>query len=345
MSKARGIQSHQPSRFWQQTAQLYGADESLSGNVKTTVRRESARSILSKNTSPDVPFDYSVNPYQGCEHGCSYCYARPTHSYLDMSPGLDFETKLVAKTNAVRLLEEALAKPEYVCKPIAVSGNTDAYQPIEKRFELTRNILRMCLRYRQPVMLITKSTLILRDIEILRQLAAMNLVSVAVSVTTLDNQLKRIMEPRTAGPEARLKIVSTLSESGIPVSVLAAPLVPKINDHELEAIMSRAKDAGAHACNYIVLRLPWELQQMFVDWLKTHFPNRASAVMSLVQQMRGGKINDVRFGTRMCGQGEFADLLKRRHTVASKRLGFAQERPTLRTDLFRVPGSQMDLFG
>ena len=311
----------------------------------TEVRQELAKSVITRNRSPDVGFDRSLNPYRGCEHGCIYCFARPSHAYWDLSPGLDFETRLIAKSNLAECLEEQLSRPGYVPAPIALGVNTDAYQPIEREQRLTRQALEILLRYRHPVHLITKSALILRDLDLLEALAAQNLVSVAVSLTTLDHELKRIMEPRAASPAARLRCLRELHAAGVPVSVLCAPMIPMINDAELEQLLEAARDAGAHSAGYVLLRLPLEIAELFEDWLRAHFPQRAEHVMSLVRQCRGGANYDSRFGARMRGEGPFADLLARRFQVACKRLGLnRRELRGLDCQRFAPPGAQLALW-
>ena len=315
--------------------------------LETRVTAETARSIISRNQSPDISFDQSVNPFRGCEHGCVYCFARPTHSYLDLSPGLDFETRLTYKQNAVERLEAELRRPGYECRPIVLGINTDAYQPIEKRLELTRRLLQLLLEYRHPVSLLTKGITILRDVDILEQLARRNLVSVSVSLTTLDPALKRTLEPRTASPAGRLRILRAMREIGIRPGVVVAPVIPSINDAELEDILAAAAEAGAVSAGWVLLRLPHELKGLFRDWLETHYPARAEHVMSLVRQMRGGKTYDHAWFTRQTGQGPFAELIRRRFDVARRRYGLDREtRPALDTTQFSVPrrsGDQLTL--
>ncbi|WP_337243486.1 PA0069 family radical SAM protein [Luteimonas sp. gir] len=313
---------------------------------ETVVVEERARSVLSRNRSPDVGFDRSVNPYRGCEHGCIYCFARPSHAYLDLSPGLDFETRLFAKTNAAERLRVELAKPGYVCAPLALGINTDAYQPIERRYQVTRELIALLGETRHPFSLITKSAGIVRDLDLLAPLAAQGLVTVHVSVTTLDNRLSARMEPRAAAPHARLRAMRALAAAGIPVGVMVAPVVPAITDHELEAILGAAREAGADSAGYVLLRLPHELKTLWREWLDLHYPDRAQHVMSLLQQLHGGRDYDSRFGHRMRGQGPFADLLAHRFARARRALGFGRL-PPLRTDLFvapRPPSPQGTLF-
>lgn len=313
---------------------------------RTRVTRERARSVISRNDSPDVGFSQSINPYRGCEHGCVYCFARPSHAYLDLSPGLDFETRLFAKTNAAERLRAELARPGYRPSPIALGINTDAYQPIERRYEVTRQILELLAECRHPVSFVTKSALIERDLDLLAAMAREQLVTVYFSVTTLDNRLAARMEPRASAPHRKLQAMQALSAAGVPVGVMVAPVVPMITDHELERILQASHDAGARAAGYVLLRLPHELKQVWREWLALHYPERASHVMSLVQQMRGGKDYDSAFGRRMRGQGPFADLLASRFARAHKRIGFGRL-PPLVTDRFvapRTPSPQHELF-
>ncbi len=295
--------------------------ESVPDSIATEVRAEAARSVISRNDSPDIPFTQSINPYRGCEHGCVYCYARPSHAYVDLSPGIDFETRLFYKADAARILRAELARPSYRCEPIMLGANTDPYQPVEKRLRVTRDVLEVLLQARHPVMIITKGAMILRDLELLKELAAMNLVRVTVSLTTLDAQLKRTLEPRTASPQARLRVISALAQAGVPVGVLAAPMIPAVNDAELEQILTAAAEAGAKRAGYVLLRLPYEVKDLFRAWLDEHMPLRAEHVMSLVQQARGGRDNDPRFGVRMRGTGAWAEMLRARFELARKRLG------------------------
>ena len=293
--------------------------------VAQEVLPEQARTIIARNSSPDVPFSQSVNPYRGCEHGCIYCYARPGHAYLDLSPGLDFERRLRFKANAAEVLERELCSPRYVCEPITLGANTDPYQPVEAGLGITQRLLEVCERHAQPVSIITKSALVLRDTDILARMAARGLCHVMVSVTTLDDGLKRRLEPRTASGAARLRAVRALTEAGVPVGVLVAPVIPMINDAELEAILAASAAAGARKAAWILLRLPWEVRELFREWLQCHYPERAEHVMSLIRQSREGRENDPRFGSRMRGSGPYADLIARRFTVAARRCGLAGE--------------------
>lgn len=303
----------------------------------TTVTEEHARTILSRNTSPDIPFDQSLNPYRGCEHGCVYCYARPTHAYLGLSPGLDFESRLFAKVNAVELLRKTLAAPRYRCAPIGLGANTDAYQPIERRYALTRGIIALLAETSHPFTLVTKSALIERDIDLLRPMSRSNLVEVFVSVTTLDHALARRLEPRATAPRRRLETIRRLADAGIPVGVMVAPIIAGLNDPEVEAIVAAATEAGASASAYVVLRLPLELSAMFQAWLAAHYPLRAGKVMSLARAQRGGRDYDADFAQRMTGSGPFADLIARRHAQAAARAGLAHTRRSLDTTQFKPP--------
>ena len=331
--KGRGSTSHLAGRFESTVSEAiddgWAVDESeefLAPRLRTEVRAETARSIITRNNSPDVGFSQSVNPYRGCEHGCSYCFARPSHAYLNLSPGLDFETKLFAKTNAPQLLRKELSKPAYVPQPIALGINTDAYQPIERKFKLTRQLIEVMLETKHPFSLITKNALIERDLDLLAPMARERLVHVYFSITTLDNTLSSRLEPRASAPHSRLRAVKRLSEAGVPVGVMFAPVIPWVNDHELEAVLEAARESGATAAGYVLLRLPHEVAPLFRDWLQTHVPDRATHVMSTVQQLRGGKDYDSRFGTRLRGEGVYADLLARRFALASKRYGFEGRR-------------------
>ena len=310
----------------------------------TEVLIETAKSIITRNTSPDLPFDRSINPYRGCEHGCIYCYARPSHAYWDLSPGLDFETKLIAKTNAASVLEQQLSNPGYRVAPINLGSNTDPYQPIEREHLLTRRILEVLLRYRHPVTLVTKGSLILRDLDLLTELAQQRLVAVMISLTSLDDELKRILEPRAAAPKARLRAIRVMRDAGIPVGVLCSPMIPMINDSELESLLTEARDAGAQSAAYMMLRLPLEVAPLFEEWLAAHYPQRATHVLSLIRQARGGELYDSRFGVRMRGEGPFADLLAQRFAKAIKRLGLnRREGFNLDCTVFCPPGGQMSL--
>jgi len=341
--KGRGATSNLAGRFEKNAVEKISDgwyEEESSTHLEETVSPDSARTVITTNDSPDVGFDLSINPYRGCSHACIYCFARPSHSYLGLSPGLDFETKLFYKADAARLLEEELAKPRYICKPIALGINTDGYQPLEKRLGVTRSILEVLVRYRHPVTIVTKSALVLRDIALLADLATDDLISVALSVTSLSDDLKRVLEPRTASPAARLRVIQELARAGIPVGVMVAPVIPAITDHEMEAILQAAHSAGASFAGYTLLRLPHEVKLLFRDWLAAHYPDRAMHVMSLINQVRGGKDYDSRFGIRMRGTGPYAELLQKRFEIASRKLGFSgsDERQDLNTQAFRPPG-------
>lgn len=338
----RGARSDLPNRY---AARHVERDEPVQAPA-TTVTTERARSIITRNHSPDVPFDQSLNPYRGCEHGCIYCFARPSHAYLDLSPGLEFETRLYAKANAAELLERELARPGYRCQPLVLGTNTDPYQPIERRHRITRQLLEVLWRHRHPVSLITKGNLILEDQELLARMAAENLVSVTVSLTSLDPTLKRSLEPRAASPAARLQVIEQLTAAGIPVGVLIAPVIPAVTDHELEALLQAAAGAGASSAGYVLLRLPREVAPLFREWLQTHLPLRAERVMSLLRQARGGQDYDSRYGHRMRGQGPYAELLAQRFRAACRRSGLDhRERTPLDCSRFRRahPQGQLSL--
>ncbi|MBY3539037.1 PA0069 family radical SAM protein [Rhizobium laguerreae] len=311
---------------------------------KTEVQVEKPRTAITRNESPDLSFDRSINPYRGCEHGCIYCFARPTHAYMGLSAGLDFETKLFAKPDAVKLLERELAKPGYKVRVIAIGTNTDPYQPIEKEWRIMRGILEVLNKANHPVSIVTKSAMILRDLDILQEMAAKNLVRVGISVTTLDRKLARTMEPRAATPPRRLETIRTLAEAGIQTAVMAAPLIPALNDHELERILESAKAAGAAEASYVILRLPLEVSPLFRDWLLQHYPDRYRHVMSLVRSMRGGKDYDAEFGKRMKGAGPYAWQIARRFEMAARRFELTRRSVPLRDDLFVPPdGSGVQL--
>ncbi len=311
---------------------------------RTEVQTEKPRTIITRNSSPDISFDRSINPYRGCEHGCIYCFARPTHAYMGLSAGLDFEAKLFAKPDAPRLLERELSRPGYTVRPIAIGTNTDPYQPVEREWRIMRQILEVLSAANHPVGIVTKSALVARDIDILAPMAERGLARVAVSVTTLDRKLARAMEPRAATPPKRLETIRALSEAGIPTGVMAAPVIPGLNDHEIERILDSARAAGAGQAGYVLLRLPHEVSPLFRDWLLRNYPDRYRHVMSLVRSMRGGKDYDAEFGKRMRGAGPYAWQLGRRFQMAAKRLGLNSGRKALRTDLFVPPaGAGMQL--
>ena len=316
--------------------------------LETTVLPEPAQSVITHNNSPDIPFDQSINPYRGCEHGCVYCFARPSHAYVNLSPGLDFETRLFFKKDAAARLREELGRRSYRCSPINLGANTDPYHPLERRLGITRSLLEVLAESHHPVTIVTKSALVVRDLDLLKRLAAERLTRVFVSVTTLDDELKRRMEPRAASPAARLATVRKLSEAGIPTGVMFAPVIPAINDHELEAVVAASAEAGAATAGYLLLRLPGEVRDLFYEWLETHYPERANRVRNRIRQLRGGRDNDPRFGARMRGQGPWADLLRGRFESSCRRHGLEHGRAKpLETALFRPPSrspGQMELW-
>jgi DNA repair photolyase len=347
--RGRGARSNRVGRFetelreavedgWESLAELEP--------FKTDVRREMAKSIIASNDSPDIGFEQSINPYRGCEHGCIYCYARPTHCYLGHSAGLDFETKLYAKVNAAELLERELAHPRYVPKFIALGAVTDPYQPIEREHRITRAVLEVLDRTSHPVGIVTKSALVVRDIDILARMAGRGLVKVAISVTTLDRTIARKMEPRAATPPKRLEAIRALSEAGIPVAVMVAPIIPALNDSEIERILEEARQAGASEAGYVLLRLPLELKELIREWLQTEFPDRAQRVINILRSMHGGKDYTPEWRLRQRGQGPYAEQIGARFRLAVKRLGLNERNSKLRTDLFQRPvarGGQLPL--
>lgn len=355
--KGRGATDNVTGRFEQQTAHRTddGWDSlatefelQAESTLPTRISDEQARSIISRNQSPDVPFSQSVNPYRGCEHGCVYCFARPSHSYLGLSPGLDFETQIFAKRNAPELLAREIAKPSYRPLPIALGINTDGYQPTERKLQITRECLQVLADANHPLSIVTKSALVTRDLDLLAPMAAKGLAHVFISVTTLDNRLSAKLEPRAAAPHTRLKTIRTLSEAGIPTGVLIAPVIPMLTDMELERMMQACAEHGAHAAGYVLLRLPHELKDLWHGWLQTHYPERADHIISLLKQMHGGKEYDSAHHTRMKGQGPFADLIRLRFAKAKQRFGLASNLPALDTTQFRTPATQSpqpDLFG
>lgn len=346
--RGRGALSNPDNRFSPITKEAFDDGWWQTGSADSVVTEQIpdyGRTIISSNQSPDIPFDQSINPYRGCEHGCIYCYARPTHTYWDLSPGLDFETKIIVKPQAGTLLRRALTKPGYQCKVINIGANTDPYQPLEARLNTTRSILEVLQEHRHPVSLITKSSLILRDIDILRDMARDRLCSVAVSVTTLDNDLKRKLEPRTASGTKRLKTIEALVAVGVPVTIMVAPVIPFINDHEVEQILARGRDAGAAKANMIFLRLPLEVSPLFQEWLESHFPDKASHVMSLVRSARNGSDYESKFYTRMVGEGEYAKTIRQRFDIAARKLGYSLgDRFKLDITQFRSGHDQLSLF-
>ena len=342
--KGRGAISNPAGRFEQTPSaavadgwDVVDDDAFAVPDPRTTFTPDQTRDIIATNSSPDIPFGQSLNPYKGCEHGCVYCYARPTHAFLDLSPGLDFETRIFYKTGPAERLREAFDRPGYECRTLAIGTNTDPYQPGEKQYRVTRRLLETLLEYRHPVSIVTKGALILRDLDILTALATEGLASVAISITTLDNDLKTKLEPRTASPGARLRTVRALATAGVPVGVMVAPVIPFINDHEIETIVARGADAGAGSAGYVMLRLPYEVKDLFAEWLAEHYPHKAERVMNRVHDLRGGKAYDAEWGVRMRGKGIYADLIARRFEVALRKHGLGEPRRTeLRTDLFRA---------
>jgi len=317
--------------------------------LRTTVTVEHSKIIISRNRSPDIPFEQSINPYRGCEHGCIYCYARPTHAYMDLSPGLDFESRLFVKPDAEKLLRRELAKPGYVCKPIALGTNTDPYQPIEREWQVTRQIIQLLHDCNHPMTLVTKSSRVERDIDLLASMAERRLVQVFLSITTLDHELARKLEPRATAPRRRMETLRRLSAAGISTGVMFAPVIPAINESELELVLETAAEAGVSHAGYVMIRLPHEVKDLFREWLENHYPDRARHVMSLINDIRDGRDNDPNFGSRMRGQGVFAELVRRRFNKACRHLDLNQSARTLDTSLFKPPfiedSPQMSLFG
>lgn len=349
--KGRGAGINPEGRFETERREAFddgwntGADDDLPP-LKTHVTAERVSSIISRNDSPDVPFTQSINPYQGCEHGCIYCYARPSHAYRNLSPGIDFETRLFAKVNAAEKLREELARPGYRCEVISIGANTDPYQPIEREWKVTRGVLEVLAEHHHPFGIVTKNALVERDLDILASMARKNLVNVFISVNNLDHGIARRLEPRCSAPARRLEAMRRLSEAGVPVGVLVAPVIPFLTDDQMERVLEAAWQHGARQAGYILMRLPWEVKDLFKDWLERHYPLKAKHVMSRVHAMRGGRDNDPNFVSRMRGQGELAQLLAQRFRNACHRLGFNADsrNRTLDTVQFRVPTTQMDLF-
>lgn len=348
--RGRGARSNRTGRFEPTHAEAFDDGWETLGTLdafQKVVLEDTARTILARNDSPDISFDRSINPYRGCEHGCIYCYARPTHCYLGHSAGLDFETRLYAKSNAAELLEAELAAPGYRPATIALGANTDPYQPVEKERQITRRILEVLAKTRHPVGIVTKNALVTRDIDILAPMAAQGLVKVAVSITTLDRRLARAMEPRASTPGLRLEAVRQLSAAGIPTAVMMAPIIPALNDHEIEGLLGAAREAGAREAGYVLLRLPLEIKDLFREWLVDEFPDRAERVLNLLRAMHGGQDYSAAFGLRQRGSGPYAQQIATRFRLARKRLGLDVERLDLRTDLFEKPfsrGQQLGLF-
>ncbi len=349
--KGRGAASNRSGRYEAKAHEAFddgwgAAEDDEPPPLRTTVTRDASRGAITYNDSPDIPFDRSINPYRGCEHGCVYCFARPTHAYLGLSPGLDFETRLFAKPDAPELLRAELAKPGYRPALIALGTNTDPYQPIERQHRITRRILEVLAACSHPIGIVTKSALVQRDIDILAPMAARGLAHVSISLTTLDRELARKLEPRAATPQKRLDTMRALHEAGIPAGVMTAPIIPALNDWELERLLAAAADAGAGAAGYVLLRLPLEIRDLFEEWLALHAPMKSARVLDLVRQTRGGALYDPAFGRRMKGAGPYADLIARRFALACKRLGLNRQRWDLDVSQFRPPrpAGQLDLF-
>ena len=344
--RGRGAVSNTSGRFESQTRVTRDEDFSFDDGwggaeeappTRTTVERDTSRTILARNTSPDIPFDRSINPYRGCEHGCFYCFARPTHAFLGLSPGLDFETRLFAKPDAGALLAATLRKPSYKCRMIAIGTNTDPYQPIEERYAITRDVLKVLSAFNHPVGIVTKGARVTRDLNLLADLASRGLAHVMLSVTTLDHRLARKMEPRASTPQRRLEAIRLLSSAGIPTGVMVAPIIPGLTDHEIEPILEAAAEAGAKTAGYVMLRMPLEIKDLARQWLTENVPDRASKVIAQMQDSRGGKDYDAAFGTRMRGSGPFAELIAQRFKKATRRFGLDGKLAPLRTDLFHRP--------
>jgi len=349
--RGRGVALNESGRF--ETEQRVQCEDGWTATdepkpIETNITRDMSRTVIAKNKSPDLNFDRSINPYRGCEHGCTYCYARPSHAFLGLSPGLDFESQILIKPDAAELLKKELGAKSYKPRTIALGTNTDPYQPVEKRFEITRAILEVLNAHNHPVAIVTKSALVARDADILADMAGRNLAKVALSITTLDRGLSRSMEPRASTPAKRLGAVTALREAGVPVHVMTSPIIPGLNDMEIESLLTAAAGAGAHSASYILLRLPLEVRDLFRDWLEEAVPDRADRVMSLIRQMRDGKDYDARFFERMKGSGPYADLIAKRFRLAARRAGLDLSAPPLRTDLFvspRAASPQLTLFG
>jgi DNA repair photolyase len=349
--RGRGARSNRSGRFEAEVREAFDdgwtLDDEVVDAITTTVSPEKAKTVITRNDSPDVGFDRSINPYRGCEHGCIYCYARPAHAYMGLSPGIDFESKLFFKPEAARLLTQELSNPRYQPEIIHIGGNTDPYQPQERTLRVTRQVIEVLDRFNHPFSVISKSALILRDLDLMASMSTKNLVRVAISITTLDRKLARSMEPRAATPGKRVEAVKKLADAGVPVIVMFAPCIPGLNDHEMEAVLEAAAAAGARGAGYVALRLPLEIADLFQEWLATDHPDRASKVMSLIRQIRGGKTYDSQWGKRMKGEGPIAALMSRRFATAKKRYGLDQPLPPLDLTQFRVPakaGDQLRLF-
>ncbi|MBS0277674.1 MAG: PA0069 family radical SAM protein [Proteobacteria bacterium] len=348
--RGRGAVSNASGRYEKESRVLiddgWNSEEEEDASLKTEILRDSARTIITRNNSPDISFSQSINPYKGCEHGCIYCFARPTHAYLGFSPGADFESKIFTKPNAAELLRKELASPKYVPQVLAIGTNTDPYQPIEKKLRIMRSILEVLWEFKHPVGIVTKNAGILRDIDILAPMAEAGLAKVALSVTTLDRKLARAMEPRASTPPRRIEAIKALASVGIPTAVMFAPVIPALNDEELETVLETAKDAGARSAGYVLLRLPLEIKDLFREWLEANEPGRAKHVMSLIRSMRGGKDYDAQWNTRMRGTGPYAEMIARRFHLAVRRFGLNTDHRPLDTRQFKrpaQPGQQLEL--
>jgi DNA repair photolyase len=347
----RGAKSNATGRYEAFTHHAFddgwaAGEEEDPPKLQTTLQVEKARRIITHNDSPDIGFNSSINPYRGCEHGCIYCFARPSHAHMGLSPGIDFETRLFFKPEAARLLERELSNPRYRCERIQLGANTDPYQPIERKLMITREILKVLSRFRHPVTITTKNALVARDADILGPMGQANLAMVSISITTLDRKLARAMEPRASTPERRLAALKALSDAGVPVMVGFAPVIPGLNDHEMEAVLERAAEAGARHAHYVAIRLPWEIKDLFREWLEAERPDRAKRVMSLIRQMRGGRDYDATWGKRARGEGPVAAVISRRFFLAKARFGLDRPHDALDVTQFRhtAAGSQMELF-
>jgi len=349
--KGRGTAAQPDPRYLDTTRENFddgwGSADEEPPPLRTTVTTERSVSVINRNNSPDLPFNLSINPFRGCEHGCVYCYARPAHAYVDLSPGIDFESRLFAKPDAAKVLRVELGRPGYRCEPIALGANTDAYQPIERRLKITRAVIEVLAACRHPLTIVSKSALVERDFDLLQPMAAQGLVQVFMSVTTLDRELARRLEPRAAAPQRRIETVRRLAAAGIPSGVMFAPVIPALNDHELERILETAAEAGAQHAGYVVLRLPREVNALFQDWLQQHYPLKYERVMARIRDLRGGADSDATFGRRMTGSGIFADLIRQRFTRQCRDLALNQSRHALVTTLFAPPARderQLELF-
>jgi len=348
--RGRGAKSNETGRFEHFTRHDFDdgwdLDEDAPARLKTTLQAEKARRIITHNDSPDIGFNSSINPYRGCEHGCIYCFARPSHAYMGLSPGLDFETRLFFKPDAAALLEKELSNPRYRCERIQLGANTDPYQPVERKLQVTREVLKVLSRFRHPVTITTKNALVARDADILGPMGQANLAMVSISITTLDRKLARAMEPRASTPERRLDTLKALAEAGVPVMVGFAPVIPGLNDHEMEEVLQRAAEAGARHAHYVAIRLPWEIKDLFREWLQAERPDRAARVMSLIRQMRGGRDYDPTWGKRARGEGPVAAMISRRFKLAVARYGLDRPYQGLDVTQFRHTsgGAQMELF-